>query len=98
MFSFFCDAAILAADALKDVFMNTLLPDRKLVHLADQPLTDSTPSDAQLLMWAYEDHLKRAYFLFLQALEVRARPRKRFGRHRTGRLADDSVTWCASSL
>jgi len=65
--------------------MNTLLPERKLVHLADQPLTDTTPSDAQLLMWAYEDHLKRAYFQFLQALEVRARPHTRCGRNRLGR-------------
>jgi ribosome biogenesis protein MAK21 len=59
----------MAADALKDLWLTTLLPDRKLRALAEQPL-GAPASDAQLLVWAFEDTLKRAYFRYLHALEV----------------------------
>ena len=63
--------AVLASDAIRDLLLNSLLPDRKLRNLVDQPLGETPPpSDAQLVLWAFEDFLKRFYFRFLHALEV----------------------------
>lgn len=63
------NAALQAVNSMADLFINGLLPDRKLVAFAKQPLTKET--DARTLaLYLYEDHLKKSYFRFIQVLET----------------------------
>ena len=56
----------LAAQALEDVFLHTLLPtDRKLVSLSERPLTKAV-SPRILLLWRYEELVTEKYESFLQ--------------------------------
>lgn len=51
-----------AVDALKELFMSVLLPDRRLVTFETRPLSFMKPSkasDRQLLFWWVEDCIKR---------------------------------------
>lgn len=53
-----------ASDALKELFMTVLLPDRRLVAFDTRPLGSMKPSkagDRQLLLWWVEDCIKRRY-------------------------------------
>jgi hypothetical protein len=66
----------MACDALKDLFLNDLLPPRKLVAFASQPYFKQSqkgliapPSETQLTYWALEDALKSRYLDFLSVLE-----------------------------
>ncbi|KAF3986097.1 hypothetical protein FT663_01083 [Candidozyma haemuli var. vulneris] len=61
-------AALQAVNAMKDLFINSLLPDRKLVAFNKAPLTQ-TASDSKLAIAYYEDFLKKSYFKFIQVLE-----------------------------
>lgn len=61
-------AALQAIEAMKDLFLNGLLPDRKLVSLFKHPLT-KTASDEKVALAYFEDYLKKAYFKFIQVLE-----------------------------
>lgn len=61
-------ASLQAIDAIKDLFLNGLLPDRKLVSFAKQPLS-SDMSDTKLAIYFFEDYLKKSYFKFVQVLE-----------------------------
>ncbi|KAI5950495.1 MAK21 [Candida theae] len=72
----YCDkksrtAALQSIAALKDLLLNGLLPDRKLFAFDKQPLSkdESLMTDAQLAVFCFEDHLKKAYFKLLQILE-----------------------------
>lgn len=61
-------AALQAIDAMKDLFLNGLLPDRKLVSLFKQSLSKDA-SDEKVALAYYEDYLKKSYFKFIQILE-----------------------------
>lgn len=62
-------AALQSINALKDLLLNGILPDRKLVAFAKQPLRKDL-SAAQLAVFYFEDYLKKAYFKFVSVLEV----------------------------
>lgn len=62
------NAALQSINALKDLLLNGLLPDRKLFAFAKQPLRRDA-SDVQLAVWYYEDYLKTQYFKFITILE-----------------------------
>lgn len=62
-------AALQAINALKDLLLNGVLPDRKLVAFDKQPLRKDA-SDVELAIYYFEDHLKKAYFKLITILEV----------------------------
>ena len=73
---------LLAIDTLKDLFLNVLLPpDRKLRAFEWQPFQElatlsggnKDTRDRYLMVWAWEEKLKRAYNSFLEALDAVAR-------------------------
>lgn len=65
----------MACDALKDLMLQTLLPERKLRWFAQQPLADLPVDEAsperigRLRHWYFEDAVKRSYIDFLAILE-----------------------------
>ncbi|KAG0631987.1 hypothetical protein M758_1G296500 [Ceratodon purpureus] len=64
--------AAIGIEALRELFLRSLLPDRKLKYLNQQPLSslaDSKEGSALLLYWYFEDCLKRRYERFVVALE-----------------------------
>ncbi|KAI9359205.1 CBF/Mak21 family-domain-containing protein [Zopfochytrium polystomum] len=62
--------AMLAVDALKDLIIGgSLLPDVRLKYFRDRPLFSSDVTERHLIMWYFEDQLKKLYFEFLQLLE-----------------------------
>ncbi|KAI5959129.1 MAK21 [Candida pseudojiufengensis] len=69
----YCDkksrnAALQSINAFKDLLLNGLLPDRKLLAFDKQPLTKDA-QDGQLAVYLFEDHLKKAYFKLIVILE-----------------------------
>lgn len=62
--------AIQAIDAVSDLCLGGLLPDRKLRYFADRPIFSPGVTDAHLILWAFEDSLKNWYFRFIRILEV----------------------------
>ncbi|PVH14480.1 uncharacterized protein CXQ87_002621 [Candidozyma duobushaemuli] len=62
------NAALQAVNSMKDLFINSLLPDRKLVAFNKASLTQ-TASEQKLALAYYEDFLKKCYFKFIQVLE-----------------------------
>lgn len=62
-------AALQSINALKDLLLNGVLPDRKLVAFNKQPLTRNL-SDVQLAIYYFEDYLKKSYFKLISTLEV----------------------------
>lgn len=62
------NAALQAVNAMKDLFINSLLPDRKLLAFNKAPITQAS-SDEKLAIAYYEDFLKKSYFKFIQVLE-----------------------------
>eukprot|EP00798_Chlamydomonas_sp_ICE-L_P018712 gene18712-25235_t len=61
-----------AIEALQELFLAVMLPDRKLKYLEQQPLKSLPEGKAgqrQLLFWACEDAIKRRYNMFVTALE-----------------------------
>ncbi|KAI8810692.1 CBF/Mak21 family-domain-containing protein [Cladochytrium replicatum] len=60
---------LLAVDATVDLFVGTILPDRKLKYFRDQPLNAPNVTDQHLVVWFYEDSIKNTYFEFIQLLE-----------------------------
>eukprot|EP00897_Mesotaenium_endlicherianum_P007143 jgi/Mesen1/6457/ME000033S05757 len=65
-----------AMDALRELFLMSLLPDRKLRYLAQQPL-QALPAGEEgqrlLLFWYWEDFLKERYARFVEAVEAASR-------------------------
>ncbi|KAL1914740.1 uncharacterized protein VTP21DRAFT_7998 [Calcarisporiella thermophila] len=62
--------AVMAITSLKDLLVGSVLPDRKLKYFRDQPLTDPKVAPTHLIMWAFEDFLKKQYFELLQIIEL----------------------------
>ncbi|BFZ64904.1 RNA-binding ribosome biosynthesis protein mak21 [Saitoella coloradoensis] len=62
--------AVQSVGALKDLLTGTVLPDRKLRFFKQQPeLGAEGMTDRHLVVWAFEDYLKRWYFDLLQVME-----------------------------
>lgn len=60
-----------AIDALRDLFLHTLLPpDRRLVPFASRPLTAPGVRSQHLLWWLFEDSLRAAYAAFRSVLSA----------------------------
>ena len=57
-----------AVESIKDLFINTILPDRKLKYFMDQPL-DKCDDEEQLMLWLFEDAIKKIYHQFVSSLE-----------------------------
>ncbi|KAJ3213044.1 hypothetical protein HK099_007613 [Clydaea vesicula] len=65
--------AILAIDSVKDLFINTLLPDRKLRYFRDLPVASKDITPNHLLLYYFEDTLKKLYFDFILIVEELAK-------------------------
>ncbi|KRX91708.1 CCAAT/enhancer-binding protein zeta, partial [Trichinella pseudospiralis] len=69
--------ALIAADVAKDLFIEELLPDRKLIPFKLRPYVEIENTkgqskavvDRKLLLWQFESELKLKYQQFLHALE-----------------------------
>ncbi|AOA64351.1 66S pre-ribosomal particles component [Komagataella phaffii CBS 7435] len=61
-------AALQSIEAVTDMLVNGILPDRKLHYFHRQPLNMQL-SDEQLAIYVFEDHLKKQYFQFIGVLE-----------------------------
>ncbi|KAJ3206524.1 hypothetical protein HDU67_008105 [Dinochytrium kinnereticum] len=61
--------AMLAVDSIRDLAIGNLLPNRKLKYFRDHPLKSAGVTPKHLLLWYYEDSLKKVYFEFLTVLE-----------------------------
>ena len=61
----------MAIDTLKDLFLNDLLPSRKLLFFHEQPVPkgSATIDERLLVFWYFEDALKHRYALFIEHLE-----------------------------
>lgn len=62
--------ANMAVLSLKDLFVGSALPDRKLRYFADQPLYHHDVTNKHLLLWVFEDFMKKYYFEYIQQIEV----------------------------
>ncbi|KAH3672294.1 hypothetical protein WICMUC_004389 [Wickerhamomyces mucosus] len=62
------NSALQSLNALKDLLINGLLPDRKLRYFKNQPLSLLT-TKKQLAIFFFEDFLKTFYFKIIQILE-----------------------------
>lgn len=70
------ESGIIVFQALKDLFISSLLPDRKLKDLSQQPLNNLPESEdgySLLLFWYWEECLKLRYGHFICALEETSR-------------------------
>ena len=56
-------------NALKDLFLNGILPDRKLRYFQNQPYLSSSLSDKALAVFYFEDYLKNLFFKILEVFE-----------------------------
>ncbi|CAH9118594.1 unnamed protein product [Cuscuta europaea] len=68
--------ALTGYDALRELFVSSLLPDRKLKTLSVRPLNhlpDTKDGHSLLLLWYWEDCLKQRYERFVIALEEASR-------------------------
>ncbi|KAJ1972207.1 RNA-binding ribosome biosynthesis protein mak21, partial [Dimargaris verticillata] len=61
--------AVSAVASLKDLFVSSVLPQRKLRYFRDQPLGHPDAQPMHLVYWYYEDQLKKKHFQFIQILE-----------------------------
>ncbi|KAJ3306027.1 hypothetical protein HDV03_000564 [Kappamyces sp. JEL0829] len=61
--------ALLAIDSMKDLLLTNLLPDRPLKYFVDQPCLSKNATPAHLIVWYFEDALKKAYFEFIRTIE-----------------------------
>ncbi|KAJ3060073.1 hypothetical protein HDU98_003912, partial [Podochytrium sp. JEL0797] len=61
--------ALVAVDAVKDLMTGGVLPDRKLKYFRDQGVLSAGVEPIHLIVWYFEDSLKRVYFEFLQLIE-----------------------------
>ncbi|CUA71720.1 Ribosome biogenesis protein MAK21 [Rhizoctonia solani] len=58
-----------ALRAIVDWWVGGGCPDRKLRYFRDQPVTSPDVTDAHLIIWHFEDWLKKYFFSILQLLE-----------------------------
>lgn len=79
----------LSADALKDLFIHDLLPNRKLKYFDNQPILDPAMTTKHLKYWRYEHYLKLNYLEFCQSLEkLAANSLPQFRRHAMAIIED----------
>ena len=62
--------SIMAIDALKELFLTDLLPNRKLKSFEDHDLSHTCLTDKHLILWYVEGRLKDWYLEFLRILEI----------------------------
>ncbi|GES89188.1 CCAAT-box-binding transcription factor [Rhizophagus clarus] len=63
--------AIQTVEGLKNLMIELLLPpDRKLKFFRDQPINKTNISNKDLILWSFEDYLKRKYFEFIRVIEI----------------------------
>ncbi|KAF9355584.1 hypothetical protein BGX34_010400 [Mortierella sp. NVP85] len=62
--------AVKSIESLKDLFIGGMLPDRKLKYFQDRPLTHPKATNEHLIMWYFEDYLKKAFWRFVQLLKI----------------------------
>ncbi|KAG1501400.1 hypothetical protein G6F47_004900 [Rhizopus delemar] len=65
--------AVMAVTSLKDLLIGSVLPDRKLIYFADRPLASKQVTDLHLLVWIFEDHLKKTFLEFIRLIEELSR-------------------------
>ncbi|OLY77725.1 Ribosome biogenesis protein MAK21 [Smittium mucronatum] len=62
--------AIMAVSSLKDLLVNNLLPDRKLVYFADRNWQSADNIKPQVwIYWIFEDFLKKSFFELIKIME-----------------------------
>ncbi|KAF8191466.1 CBF/Mak21 family-domain-containing protein [Mycena galopus ATCC 62051] len=64
------DESLKALRCVADWWVGGGAPDRKLKYMRDQPLTHPSVTDQHLLLWYFEDWLKKYFFSILQILET----------------------------
>ncbi|KAJ7915545.1 CBF/Mak21 family-domain-containing protein [Mycena leptocephala] len=64
------DESLKALRCVVDWWVGGGAPDRKLKYMRDQPLTHPSVTDQHLLLWYFEDWLKKYFFSILQILET----------------------------
>ncbi|KAF9973347.1 hypothetical protein BGZ73_003424 [Actinomortierella ambigua] len=62
--------ALKSMESLKDMFINGLLPDRKLKYFQDRTLTHPKATNEHLMMWLFEDYIKKTFWKFVQLLKI----------------------------
>ncbi|KAG0327538.1 hypothetical protein BGZ99_007376 [Dissophora globulifera] len=62
--------AIKSIESLKDLFLGSVLPNRKLKYFQDHQLTHPKATNEHLIMWMFEDYLKKTFWKFVQLLKV----------------------------
>ncbi|RCI00884.1 hypothetical protein CU098_003617, partial [Rhizopus stolonifer] len=62
--------AVMAVTSLKDLLTGSVLPDRKLIYFADRPLAAEQVTDVHLMVWVFEDHLKKTFLEYIQLIEA----------------------------
>ncbi|KAF9161801.1 hypothetical protein BGX20_001979 [Mortierella sp. AD010] len=62
--------SVKSIESLKDLFIGGMLPDRKLKHFQDRPLTHPEATNEHLIMWIFEDYLKKTFWKFVQILKI----------------------------
>ena len=81
-----------ALDALKEIWLEVLLPERKLNFFEQQPLgaiKSGKDHDRALLYWAYEDALKQRYAAFIESLDGLSRDNLEFVKDRAAKTSYD---------
>lgn len=63
-------AALQSINALKDLLLNGVLPDRKLYAFDKQPNLSKSNTDAELAAYYFEDIVKKHYFKLVSILEI----------------------------
>ncbi|KAG0213652.1 CBF/Mak21 family-domain-containing protein [Mortierella sp. GBAus27b] len=62
--------AVKSIESLKDLFIGGMLPNRKLKYFQDRPLTHHNATNEHLIMWIFEDYMKKTFWKFVQLLKV----------------------------
>ena len=84
----------LALEALKDLFINNLLPDRRLLNFADQPLLHPAMTLQTALLLLFEEALKPRYEQVLAALEAGVRSNVDFFKRQCLEMVRKRATDC----
>ncbi|KAI8605444.1 ribosome biogenesis protein MAK21 [Dissophora ornata] len=62
--------AVKSVESLKDLFIGGMLPNRKLKYFQDRPLTHPKVTNGHLILWIFEDYLKKTFWKFVQLLKI----------------------------
>ena len=86
-----------AIEALQELCLTVVLPDRKLKYLEQQPvdaLPEGKEGKKQLLMWCVEDAVKRRYNMLVTALEECTRDNLEFLKEKATKVRTSSSCHC----